>query len=152
VKIKSIPLDCGCTWITLEKKIELDKVMHKECNKSLTRIDVGLINDFISFKYTALMVSDRSGTKKDSIFIDLLNKAIGKEPVKDIVWILKDIKAVIQLYLYYNKISNADTKLLCEEVKTNKILVSIDLSSNDVGVEALKQLVKYLELMELLNN
>jgi hypothetical protein len=69
-------LDCGCVWTKMgrkvkfdEKKIELGKCIN---DHPLNAIDFCLINNYVSLKYVALMISEYSEGKRTQYDQDLL--------------------------------------------------------------------------------
>jgi len=138
-KLKSFPLSCGCIWTMPGKKIkynsDLTKASYGECDKGhpLTSIDLGLVNDFVSLKFTSLMITDYPQEKKE--LVNSFNSSVREENLEDIAWILRYSKAITKLYLYYNKIEDKGAKAIGEALKANTTLTELDLSNNEIGVE-----------------
>jgi len=177
-KIKYIPLYCDCTWaISIEKvkfNNDLTEADYGQCSKDhpLTCIDLGLLNDFISVKFTSLMISDYSKEKKE--LVNSFNEAIKKESVENILWIfrytnvitkldlgsrdlkgkdaraigstLRDNTTLTNLNLSSNYIDAEDTKVIVEALKMNNTLTELDLSNNEIGDEGTKEISELLKV------
>eukprot|EP00826_Nyctotherus_ovalis_P047441 TRINITY_DN5456_c0_g2_i8.p1 TRINITY_DN5456_c0_g2~~TRINITY_DN5456_c0_g2_i8.p1 ORF type:complete len:125 (+),score=14.18 TRINITY_DN5456_c0_g2_i8:656-1030(+) len=66
IELKNIQLECGCIWSNFSKKVEvIDEFNYGKCeeNKPLSIVDLCLINDHISFKFTLLMLSEYTKDK-----------------------------------------------------------------------------------------
>jgi len=142
VKLKCISLYCGCKWTKFGEKIkfnsDLTKADYGKCGKghSLTSIDLGLLNDFISFKFTCLMISDYP--KEEEELANLFSRVIGRQKIEDIAWILRYTKAVTKLDLFGNRIGYEGTKVIGEVLRTNTILTELNLRVNEIGHEGAK--------------
>jgi len=84
-KLKSLPLSCGCIWKWFGEKIKFDNIKNAKCSESkpLTFIDVGLINDFISYEFAISMVFDYPEEKKNTVVLDLLTEAVARKAAED---------------------------------------------------------------------
>jgi len=157
VKLRYISLYCGCTWTKLKKKIkfksDLTKADYGKCSKGhpLTSIDLGLVNDFLTFKFTSLMISDCPKEKEE--VVNLFNSVIEKEKIENIVWILRYTKALTKLYLSDNKIEDECTKAIGEALKY--LLVPSDLQLRQVAevapqvTQLVLQSIDFLAALEL---
>jgi len=141
-KLKSLSLSCNCIWKKFGKKIEynndLTKASYGKCDKGhpLTSIDLGLINDFVSFEFTSLMITDYPQKKEN--LVNSFNEAVEKESLKDIAWILRYTKAVTKLNLSLNNIGDEGAKVIGEVLRTNTTLTQLHLSENNIGDEGAK--------------
>ena len=63
---------------------DLAKINYGRCSKDhpLTFIDLGLVNDFISVKFTSWMISTYSKEKEE--LVNLFNEIIVRQRIKDI--------------------------------------------------------------------
>jgi len=139
-RLKRLLLDCGCTWTSFGTKVRFNESDLGKCDedKPRTPIDLCLINDFISFKFTALMFSDLPEERRTSVLMDWFVEGFRKEHITDIVWILKSTKLVTQLDLTGNKIGDEGAKALAEVLKTKVVLNEINLGKNNIGNEGAK--------------
>ena len=153
-RLKSFPLSCGCIWTMFGKKIEYDNDLTKNsygvCNKGhpLTSIDLGIINDFISFKFTSLMISDYPKRKKE--LVNSFSELLKKENIEDIAWVLKYTKAVTVLCLRREYIGDKGVKIISEALKVNKTLTYLNIDDNDIGGEGVKSISEALKLNKTL--
>jgi len=142
VKLKYISLYCGCKWTKFGEKIKFDSDLTKagygKCGKGhfLTSIDLGLLNDFISFKFTSLMISDYPKEKEG--LANSFTNVIRRQKIEDIAWILRYTKAVTKLDLSYNNIGHEGAKVIDEPLRTNTTLTKLNLSRNEIGYEGAK--------------
>jgi len=148
-KLKSLSLSCGCIWTMFGEKIkynnDLTKVSYGRCDKGhpLTSIDLGFVNDFSSLEFTSLMISDYPQEKKT--LVNSFNKAVEKESMEDISWILRHTKAVTKLNLSRNNIGDESAKAISEALRTNTTLTKLDLYKNKIGVEGVKAIGEMLK-------
>jgi len=153
-KLKSFPLSCGCVWTKFGKKIEhnndLTKDSYGKCDKGhpLTSIDVGLVNDFVSLKFTSLMITDYPQEKEE--LVDSFNSSVRGENLKDIAWILRHSKAVTKLHLYCNNIEDEDAKGIGGALKINTTVIELNLSNNKIGIEGSKVIAEALRTNSVL--
>eukprot|EP00826_Nyctotherus_ovalis_P000900 TRINITY_DN10077_c0_g4_i2.p1 TRINITY_DN10077_c0_g4~~TRINITY_DN10077_c0_g4_i2.p1 ORF type:complete len:169 (+),score=10.00 TRINITY_DN10077_c0_g4_i2:55-561(+) len=87
IQLTSFKLECGCVWSNFHNKIEVtDEFNYGKCkeHKQLSVIDLCLINDYISFKFTSLECLEG---KVAWDIMDLFYERIGYESIKDILWI-----------------------------------------------------------------
>ena len=137
VKLKYIPLYCDCTWTKFGEKIkfnnDLSKADYGKCSKGhpFTSIDLGLVNDFVSFNFTSLMVSDYPKENKE--LVNSFNNTIKRKKTEDIAWILKYTKAVTKLNLSYNNIGYEGGKVIGEALRINTTLTKLNLHYNEIG-------------------
>jgi len=149
VKLEHIPLYCGCTWTKLGKKIKVNNDLAKvdcgKCSKGhpLTSIDLGLVNDFISFKFTSWMISDYLKDKEE--LANPFSESIKRERIEDIAWILRCIKAVTNLDLSNDNIGYEGGKAIGEALKSNTTLTKVYLSNNRIGDEGDKAIGEALK-------
>jgi len=148
-KLKNLPLFCGCIWTKFAKKIEynndLTKRNYGKCDKGhpLSSIDLGLVNDFVSFNFTSLMITEYRQEKEN--LVDSFGWNIKEESIKDIAWILKNTKAVIKLSLGYKDIKDEGAKVIAEALKDNTTLTELYLSNNNItdkGAKAIGEVLK----------
>ena len=148
VKLKSLPLSCGCMWEKFGEEIEfnndLSKAEYGKCSKAhpLTPIDLGLLNDFISVNLTSLMISY---SPKEEL-LDLFNEVVKKESIKDIAWILRYAKIFTNLDLRCKRIGDEDAKVISEALRINTTLTKLDLSGNKIEDEGGKAIGEALKI------
>jgi len=84
-KLKSLPLSCGCIWKWFGEKIKFTDIKNAKCSegKHLTSIDIGLVNDFISYELAISMVFDYPGEKENTVVLDLLTEAVTRKAAED---------------------------------------------------------------------
>jgi len=154
VKLKYISLYCGCKWTKFGEKIEFNSDLTKagnwKCGKGhpLTSIDLGLLNDLISFKFTSLMISDHPKEKEE--LASLFGYVIREQKIEDIAWILRHTKAATKLYLFENKIGDEGAKVIGEALRTNITLTKLYLSENEIGDEGAKVIGEALRINKTL--
>jgi len=148
-KLKNLPLSCRCIWTKYEEKFEfnedLTKVSYGKCDEGhpLTSIDFGLINDFISFKFASLMISDYS--KKEEELMNSFSEIIEKRGIEDIAWILKYTRIVTKLNLRWKHIEIEGAKVISEALRINSTLTKLDLTFNEIKDEGIKAIGEALK-------
>jgi len=149
VNLEYIPLYCGCKWTMLGQKVKFNSDLTKgdygKCSKGhpLSSIDLGLLNDFISFKLTSLMISDY--LKEEEELVNLFSNLIKRQEIEDIAWILRYTKTVTKLNLYGNNIGDEGAKAIGEALRTNTTLKQLNLSGNKIGYECAKVIGEVLK-------
>jgi len=150
VKLKDIPLSCGCVWTRFGEKIrynkDLTKASYGKCDKNhpLTSIDIGLVNDFISAKFTSLMISDYPGRKEG--LVNSFSDVLRKETLEDAVWIVRYTKIVTKLELGWKDLGPGDAKVISELLKTDTRLIELNLYGNSIGDEGTKAICEALKI------
>jgi len=161
-KLKSLTLDCGCIWTNFNTKVKSTKNNFVKCDeyKPLSITDLNIINDYISFNYVALMLSEYMEEEQD--LVKSFNRRISRKSVETIGWMLKNTKLVSQLDLYdrmedkhigilgtalkdnktlnyfgihNNTIKRECVELIGEAIKINKHLKEFNISCNRIGAE-----------------
>jgi len=149
-KLKSLPLFCGCVWTKFGEKIKFNSDLTKgdygKCNKGhpLTSIDLGLVNDFISVKFTSLMISDYpEGNEK---LLGLFKWNIREESAEDIAWILRYTKALTKLNLRWKYIGVKGGKAIGEALRSNTTLTELNLWGNGIELEVIEAIGEVLKI------
>ena len=156
VKLKCIPLSCGCVWTKFGEEIKYDNCLTKasygKCSKDhpLTSIDIGLVNDFISAKFTSLIISEYAGKKEE--LVNSLSDLLRRESVTDALWIVKHTKIITKLELGWKKLGPRDAKVISELLKTDTRLIELNLYGNSIRDEGAKAICKALKTNTTLKN
>jgi len=157
-KLKSLPLFCGCVWTKFGEKIKFNSDLTKgdygKCDRGhrLTSIDLGLVNDFISVKFTSLIISDYPEGNRE--LVDLFKWSVIEESVEDIAWILRYTKALTKLNLRWKRIGVEGGKTICKTLRTNTTLTELNLSGNGLeieGIEVIAQILKVNTTLRILD-
>jgi len=153
-KLKSFPLSCGCTQIVFKKKVkfnnDLTEIDYGKCDKDhpLIPIDSGLMSDFISIRFTSLLISDYS--KKKEELVNSFNEVAKEETINDIVWMLRSTKAITKLSLEYKNIGVESTNIISNILKANTTLTQLDISKNSIQIEGAKAIGEALKVNKTL--
>jgi len=146
-KLENLPLSCGCIWTKFGEKVKYNNYLirtgYGKCDKDhpLTSIDLGLVNDFVSFKSTSLIITDYPQEN----LVDSFNESVRKESAKDIAWILEYTKAVTKLNLKDKDIEDEGAKAIGKALKINTTVTKLDLSGNETAIEGGKAIGKVLK-------
>eukprot|EP00826_Nyctotherus_ovalis_P039978 TRINITY_DN3885_c0_g1_i8.p1 TRINITY_DN3885_c0_g1~~TRINITY_DN3885_c0_g1_i8.p1 ORF type:complete len:853 (+),score=114.86 TRINITY_DN3885_c0_g1_i8:74-2632(+) len=129
IKLKSLPLACGCTWTRFGKKIEVSDTEYGSCeeNDPLSVTDLNLLNDYTTFELAVLMLAEFYEYENDPALIDLLNRVASNEEAKAVIWALKSTRLITKLDLHSKILLSEDRKLLGEALKGNKSLAELSL-------------------------
>eukprot|EP00826_Nyctotherus_ovalis_P019250 TRINITY_DN15907_c0_g2_i1.p1 TRINITY_DN15907_c0_g2~~TRINITY_DN15907_c0_g2_i1.p1 ORF type:complete len:707 (+),score=142.62 TRINITY_DN15907_c0_g2_i1:39-2159(+) len=138
-KLKSLQLDCGCTKTKFGDTIKFFySTNHIECGKCsknhpLAITDLCLINDYISFNFTSLMLSAFPQSKRTSSLLDDYNCALLFTNLDTIVWVLGNTNIVTQLDLTNNHIGPKGALKIAEALEFNTSLKELDIKGNNIG-------------------
>eukprot|EP00826_Nyctotherus_ovalis_P011816 TRINITY_DN1307_c0_g11_i1.p1 TRINITY_DN1307_c0_g11~~TRINITY_DN1307_c0_g11_i1.p1 ORF type:complete len:676 (+),score=107.84 TRINITY_DN1307_c0_g11_i1:512-2539(+) len=155
-KLKSFPLNSGYIWTDFGQKIEVENEL--DCgkyseNKLLTAVDLCLINDYISFKFTCLMLFDYPEERRRPFLMHLFNEAIRTESLEDIAWIFRHAKRAKDLSLSGKTLKITDSKTIFKAVKASRTVRSLDVkiaSMNSSDVKAIRNALKVNKTLETL--
>jgi len=148
IKLCYIPLYCGCIWRDFEKNVkfsnDLTKADYGKCDKGhpLTSIDLGLVNNYINFKLTSLMLSDFQQQKQ--YLTDFFSKDTSEKRIKETLWVLRYSKAITKLIFY--KISPQDRRLILNALKTNESVRELDFDEVAFETEDIKSISEVLKV------
>eukprot|EP00826_Nyctotherus_ovalis_P023670 TRINITY_DN18201_c0_g1_i1.p1 TRINITY_DN18201_c0_g1~~TRINITY_DN18201_c0_g1_i1.p1 ORF type:complete len:222 (-),score=15.33 TRINITY_DN18201_c0_g1_i1:35-700(-) len=146
--MKYIQLDCGCKWEELGEKFKSSDRFSKGNNRyrsmkaCLNTIDLGLLNDYTSFRSTVLMLSDYSMRKGTSLTIDLSDTIIHEQDVKEIAWMLE----------HTNLITKQRCSFFSKILRTNTTLISMNLSFSNIGSECIEAIGEALTISKKLTH
>eukprot|EP00826_Nyctotherus_ovalis_P032470 TRINITY_DN26175_c0_g1_i2.p1 TRINITY_DN26175_c0_g1~~TRINITY_DN26175_c0_g1_i2.p1 ORF type:complete len:441 (-),score=104.92 TRINITY_DN26175_c0_g1_i2:19-1341(-) len=174
--LKGITLDCNCLWSNFSEKVKFaDNLSYGTCHNAhpLTLTDLCLINDYISFKYTSLLLSNYpkysrvsyyKNLKKESLEsigeilrmtmavedLDLQRKNVGAKNAEIISTALKVNKSLVTLDMKHNNIGDDGGSIISDGIEANKVLVVLDLGHNFIGNEGVKAIVNALRFNKTL--
>eukprot|EP00826_Nyctotherus_ovalis_P035430 TRINITY_DN3043_c0_g2_i2.p1 TRINITY_DN3043_c0_g2~~TRINITY_DN3043_c0_g2_i2.p1 ORF type:complete len:964 (+),score=142.60 TRINITY_DN3043_c0_g2_i2:122-3013(+) len=176
-KLKSLPLDCGCTWAKFNENCKFiggpEGIIEAKCekNNSMTPIDICLLNDYMSSKFTFYMLSNYPG-KKTWAMADVFDRFVSGETKKTIVWALKHTNLITHVDLSKDKEEHPqnafttyhfqdsrsseesmavyEAKHIIDVLKVSRFLVYLNLSNNNMKAEGVKAIAEALKINEAL--
>lgn len=140
-KLRSLQLDCGCTRTKFGETVKFFyNVSYLECGKCsknhpLSITDLCLINDYISFNFTSLMLSAFPQFKRTPALLDAYNYALLFTNLDTIVWVLGNTNIVTQLDLTNNAVGLKGALRIAEALESNSSLKELNMKGNSIGDE-----------------
>jgi len=153
--IKSLPLDCNCVWTSFGTRIEtnyIDKTAKCQEGKSLSLIDLGLINDYVKDEYVILMAIEYPEIKYDSLLKEKFRMAMYGCTAQTIAYALKHTKLIEERWHFYIE-NDEDSIRLGEALRKNISLIRLEMKSKcsiEKGGKSIGEGLKYnITLTEL---
>eukprot|EP00826_Nyctotherus_ovalis_P001047 TRINITY_DN10118_c0_g3_i2.p1 TRINITY_DN10118_c0_g3~~TRINITY_DN10118_c0_g3_i2.p1 ORF type:complete len:778 (+),score=114.37 TRINITY_DN10118_c0_g3_i2:48-2336(+) len=148
--VTSIPLDCGCVWRKIGKRIGFISELHDASNKrycnyrALSLIDIYLVNDYAPLSFFLLSFPDCEQKNHNTMYY--LVKGIQKQGVKSIAWTLKNTKLITYLDFTYENMTNKKFNIITESLCNNGSVKRLSLKCNTTKAENVETLCTTLRI------